>query len=117
MFTVDLQNGYEIQATFKHFPDNIWNPGTNCTLWVVDQETKMPVEWVTGYSSIGKRKEPDGTIVFVDQFSRPVGREVSLRKAIDKLVPREFVGVRRMLWDAYFKASKHDPRPVQARGV
>lgn len=113
MFEVQLSPRYRVRCTFEHHP-NESPPGTDCVLELLNQYN-IVIDVATGMSFVARRPDIHGRLQPIDEFSRPVGREISLGRAIQKLVPRRFVGVRRKIWDAYFRACKEDPRPEVVR--
>ena len=93
MFTIETEN-YEMTISFAHqFPSKKYYAGTDCLICVYG---KSPPRYIT---------DANGSTFLhnADQYSRPFGRKLALARAIQNLVPRRYIGVRRMIWNEYFK--------------
>ena len=95
MFTIETKN-HKIKVKFRHVVKEMEQyPGTDCGIYVVDKNTGQTIAHSKGMTFLHKN----------DQYSRPFGRKLALARAIQNLIPRRYVGVRRMIWDEYFKTT------------
>ncbi len=95
MFTIETEK-YELELRFQHrLPEGPFPtpPGTACFMYIHSKKPRRLVEFSSGFTYLHKD----------DQYSRPIGRKLALARAIQSLIPRHYVGVRRMIWDEYFK--------------
>ena len=94
MFTIETEK-YEMKVSFSHlFPADVCvaKPGTDCVIEIRNKNGTL-LELTQGYTFLHDD----------DQYSRPFGRKLALARAIQSLIPRRFVRVRRMIWQEYFK--------------
>jgi len=96
------RNGYEIRVKFYHYlrtdpifedPENgDIGPGTDCYIQVIAVRENAEVGLSFGETHLHAN----------DQYNRKFGRKLALARAIQKLIPRKYVNIRRLIWDAYF---------------
>ena len=95
MFTIETEK-YELELRFQHrLPESPFAalPGTVCFMYIYSKKPWRLVDFSSGFTYLHKD----------DQYSRPFGRKLALARAIQSLIPRRFVSVRRMIWQEYFK--------------